>query len=119
MDDALNLSDTLHLWDSAVLEHIKAKTDLIAKYKNLTESDATAEKVCDTDEFFDWACDEIVNEAEVVESFDRVVENYDTFSHNVLEYQGIYFYQSMDYDNVGYWLDRQAGCDYAECQANP
>ena len=119
MVELWDVSGTLHLGSSEVLEHIKTKTDLVAKYKKETKSDATLEKVLDTDEFFEWAYDEIVNEAEVVESFDRVVENYDTFSHNVLEYQGIFFYQSMDYDDVGYWLDRQAACDYAECQANP
>ena len=106
-------------WDSEILEHIKAKTDLIAKYKNVIESDTAPEKILNTDEFFDWACDEIRNEAACVNSFDRIVDGYDTFSHNVLEYQGIFFYQSMDCDDVGYWLDRKEACDYAEWQANP
>ena len=118
MNETSRYADTAHLGSPEIRQHINTKTDLVTKYREEQATDVSPEEALDSDEFFDWACDEIVNEAAVVESFDRVVDGYDTFSHDVLEYQGIYFYQSIEHDDVGYWLDRKAACDYAEYRAH-
>lgn len=112
--------DTLELHDPVMRTHIELNTDLIQQYREQVGSDQTVVEILNSDEFADFANDRIKCEAECVDSFERVVEHYgeeESFSHNVMEYQGIFFYQSVDYDDVGYWLNRRDACDYAEGQS--
>ncbi|MDA8732746.1 hypothetical protein N9M28_05460 [Luminiphilus sp.] len=105
----------------SLVKHIREHTALIPRYEKATGNKVSTHDAEFTDDFIDFASDEIKNEAANVESFYREVEMYDgkeTFAHSVMEFQGIYFYESMDYDDVGYWLNRQDAVDYAAAQAD-
>lgn len=110
---------TLNLTDPVLMAHIEKHTDLVAKFTGDVRGQP---KAFDSDEFYDFAVDEIGNEAVCIKEFERKVDYYDgeeTFSHMVMEYQGIYFYQSIEYDPIGFWLDKSVACDYAAGAANP
>lgn len=109
------------LWDREMLEHIRNKTDLIQKFQESTDTTITEAQDIESDDFQNFLTDWLKNESTCVESYDKVVRYYDedmAFSHNVLEYQGIYFYESIECDDVGYWLDRNEACGYAEMEAS-
>ena len=111
----------LSLSDREMLEHIRNKTDLIQKFQESTDIAITEAQDIESDDFQNFLTDWLKNESTCVESYDKVVSYYDEemeFPHNVLEYQGIYFYESMEYDDVGYWLDRNEAYSYAENEAS-
>jgi len=119
----LDISDSLLSFDHETLRrHIIDNTDLVSRFRSVVDLHLNDDAVVKLDEFKDFAADWIFNEAECVESFDKDIEMYGeqmSFSHNVLDYQGIYFYQSMDYDDVGYWLDYEVAFNYAREAASP
>ena len=95
----------LELDDTALKSHILEHTDLLQKYREeQSTSLSDAELLC-CDNFQNFAADWIKNEAHDVVSFDRVVDYYgeeESFSHTIMEYQGIYFYESIDCEDEGY-----------------
>ena len=113
--------DAVDIEDPDLIEHIIAKTDLVPRFEKTRGVKFSLVAETTRNDFLEFVQDEIKSEAICVESFDRVVEMYgeeESFPHMVMEFQGIYFYQSMDYDDVGYWLDRQNAVDHAAAQAD-
>lgn len=112
---------TVDIDDQSFLKHIRDHTDLISRYESAKGKRVSVHDEELTGDFSDFVADEIKNEAVNVESFYREVEMYDgeeSFAHNVMEFQGIFFYESIEYDDVGYWLNREDAVDYASAQAD-
>ena len=116
------LGATLELSDPKLMAHIEKHTDLLSKFTDEEAAKRLQSATLDVDEFWDFAVDEIKNEAICVEQYDRTVPYYDgeeTFPHMVMEYQGIYFYSSIEYSDIGFWLEKSSACEYAAGAANP
>lgn len=92
----------LDLLDEKVAYHLVSNTDLLNKYLKDCEGKFSF------DYFADFACDEISNEAEVIESVDAVGAYEDEFSVNVMEYQGIFFVQANEFDDIRYFLKKES-----------
>jgi hypothetical protein len=111
----------LSLSDPEMLEHIREKTDLIKRFQDTKDISVVETVDLESDDFQNFLADWLKNESCCIDSFDKVVRYYDenmAFSHNVLEHQGIYFYESIECDDVGYWLDRKEAINYARDSAS-
>jgi len=116
------LGGTLELSDPVLMAHIETQTDLLRKFRGNEGDENFQSTTFDPDEFYNFAIDEIKNEATCIEQYDRTVpscESEEAFPHMVMEYQGIYFYSSIEYSDIGFWLEKSSACEYAAGAANP
>lgn len=87
--------------DSAeIVYHMLAKTDILQKYL------ASSKGHFDFFAFVDFASDYVKNEANPFANLDAVGAYDETFEVVVVEYQGIYFVQANEFDDIGFFLSR-------------
>lgn len=92
--------------------HILSATDLLAKYLKQCGAEF------DFDAFHDFAIDEVKNESQVIESYSAVGAYDEPFDFSVCEYQGVFFVQANEFDDVGYFIDRQLAEECAKDMAS-
>ena len=95
-----------------IMFHVLHSTDMLGKYLETCAGEFHFDSFCD------FCTDEINNEAVVVVSFDAVGAYDDSICFSVCEYQGLYFVQAHELDDVGFFSDREMAENCAKDIAN-
>lgn len=84
----------------SIVHHLLSKTDILQKYLEISE------RKFDFSDFIDFTGDLIKNEANVIVSYDAMGAYDEPFTVSVMGYQGIYFVQANEFDDIGFFLNR-------------
>ena len=92
--------------DPLLISHIEGCTDLVDKFEArgqtfTSDSDRNSH-------FLDFCHDEIINECQVIHESEAFGRDNDPFPITVNEYQGIFFVWALEFDDRGFFLDRES-----------
>ena len=96
----------LSIDDPLLMFHIEVSTDLGDKFKaqgHTFTSDSQRNS-----HFLDFCYDEIINECQVIHQSEAFGRDNDPFQITVNEYQGIFFVCALEFDDRGFFLNRES-----------